>query len=371
MKHKLKTVASVSILGTLLGCAPLMPDAHVARSAAAPLWVQANAVPVKVGAASAVTADMPSHEAMYAMGRAAHGLGQLTLAAQRYAQVLEMVPDHVGALNALAVIYAQSDRIDQALNLFARAGRLAPSAAHLRNNTGYALLLAGRLEEAELTLKLARELDPLSLQALQNLELLKTAQAGRRVANPAALAEHNSDAPKAEPRIVAVVPNVYELRVPARPAAGAVQIATGSTNGGVPKAQALIRELSLSHAPKAGSGLRGVRLEVSNGVGISSLARRTANRLALWGVVTARLTNAKPYRQQKTEIQFVKGQELAAQALQSRLPMAVLAAPADRLDSSVQLRLVLGHDVAGKAIAAWLDGGETQVAIASHGDGWR
>lgn len=114
--------------------------------------------------------------------------------------------------------------------------------------------------------------------------------------------------------------------------------------------------------------LRGVRLEVSNGVGISNLARRTADRLATEGVLTVRLTNAKPYRQAKTEIQFVTGQGLAAQALQSRLPVAACAVAASRLNAGVQVRLVLGHDVTGRALAEWLDAGEEQqVATAMPG----
>ena len=362
MTHKLKTVASVSILGTLLGCTSIMPGGHVAGSAAVPFRVPANVLPVKVGATSAVTPAMPSHVALYTMGRAAHGTGELKLAAHRYEQVLEIVPDHVGALNALAVIYAQSDRTDQALELFARARQLAPSAAHLRNNTGYVLLLVGRLDEAELTLKRARELDPFNVQTLQNLELLKTAQAERQPVNPVVLEG---------PRLVVVAPNVYELQTPSRSAVGAIQVVAGLTGSNLPQEQALSREVKASHAPTAVSGLRGVRLEVSNGAGISYLARRTADRLAVMGVATARLTNARPYLQRKTEIQFVKGQELAAQALQSRLPMAALAIRVSQLDSSVQLRLVLGHDVAGKTIATWLDGGEEQVATATQDGGFR
>jgi len=164
MKHKLNAVASVSMLDTLLGCAQLMPGAPLAGSVAVP-----SRVPVKVAAVSAVTPAMPSDEALYTLGRAAHGAGQLTLAAQRYEQVLKRAPDHVGALNALAVIYAQSDRTDEALKLFARAQQLAPGAAHVHNNTGYALMRAGRLDEAELALKQARELDPFNLQTQQNL----------------------------------------------------------------------------------------------------------------------------------------------------------------------------------------------------------
>lgn len=186
MKRKLKAVASmsvsVSMLGTLLGCAQLMPGARVSGATAAPYQAKAGVVPVKVAAAPTVTPAMSSHEALYTMGRSAHGAGQLALAARRYEQVLKVAPDHVGALNALAVIHAQSDRTDEALKLFARARQLAPGAAHAHNNTGYALLRAGRLDEAERALKLARELDPHSVPTLQNLELLASAQAERQSA---------------------------------------------------------------------------------------------------------------------------------------------------------------------------------------------
>ncbi len=344
MKHKLYAVASVSILGTLLGCAQLMSGALLADSAALP-----SRMPVKVAAVSTVTPAMPSHEALYTMGRAAHGAGQLLLAAQHYAQVLERAPDHVGALNALAVIYAQSDRIDEALELFARALRLAPGAAHVHNNTGYALLRAGRLDEAEGALKLAQELDPSSVQTQQNLKLLANAQA--ELQPSVQMAQLLPIAPSGAqgvttPRLVAVAPNVYALQVSTMPVPGPVPVLM------------------------AGADLRSIRLEVSNGAGSHQLARRTADRLATLGVATARLTNAQPYRQAVTEIQFVAAQCLSAQSLQSRLPVAARMVLASRLESGVQLRLVLGHDVVGKVMAAWLDATERQVASAARGGGW-
>jgi len=184
---------------------------------------------------------------------------------------------------------------------------------------------------------------------------------------------------KAAPTLAVVAPNVYALQVPATLATGAsaatkaAQVAAGPSGSGLSPARALSGEVMLRLAAMAARAeLRGVRLEVSNGVGIGNLARRTADRLATEGVLTVRLTNARPYRQVKTEIQFVTGQALAAQALQSRLPLAARAVPASRLDSGVQLRLVLGHDVAGRAIASWLDAGERQqVATATQGGGWR
>ena len=352
MKFKLNAIASVSLMGTLLGCAPLMPGTPLAGSALAPSRGQASTVPVKVAQASAVTPATPSSDALYTMGLTAHGAGQIALASQRYAQALKIAPDHVGALNGLAVIYAQSDRTDEALKLFARASELAPASAHIRNNAGYALLRDGRLDEAEIALNKARELDPSNAQTQQNLALLASARAADEPAVQAGVGE------RAGPRLVVVAPNVFELQVPtstAAEAAGPVQGTTGPSG----------KDLS------PGTELHGVRLEVSNGVGINKLARRTADRLATEGVLTARLTNALPYRQVRTEIQYVTGLALAAQALQSRMPVATHAVAASRLNAGVQVRLVLGHDMAGRAIAAWLDAEEKQQVATSLEGGWR
>lgn len=342
MKFKLNAVASGCLLGTLLGCAPLTPDARLEGSAMAPVRGQASSVPVKVASASAITPATPSSDGLFTLGLAAHGMGQLALASQRYVQTLKMAPEHLGALNGLAVIYAQSGRTDEALKLFAYAAELAPASAHIRNNAGYALLRAGRLDEAEIALNKARELDPANTQTRQNLALLASAMAKRQSAELAAQPESGD---KDAPRLVVVAPSVFELQMPE----------SASANAAMP----------------ADADLRGVRLEVSNGVGISRLARRTADRLATEGINTSRLTNALPYRQAKTEIQYVAGQALAAQALQSRLPVATATVAADRLQRGTHLRLVLGHDMAGQAITAWLEAEEKQQVATSTQGGWR
>jgi hypothetical protein len=372
MKFKLNAIASVSLLGTLLGCAPLMPGVPLAGSALAPSRGQASTVPVKVAQASAVTPATPSSDALYTLGLTAHGAGQIALASQRYAQALKMAPDHVGALNGLAVIYAQSDRTDEALKLFARASELAPASAHIRNNAGYALLRDGRLDEAEIALNKARELDPSNAQTQQNLALLASAKAKHQSAGLSAPSEAGD---KDGPRLVVVAPNVFELQVPestSAKAAAPAQETTGPLGKEVSPGSAISQELMLRLAAMSASAeLRGVRLEVSNGVGINKLARRTADRLASEGVLTARLTNALPYRQVRTEIQYVTGLALAAQALQSRMPVATHAVAANRLNAGVQVRLVLGHDMAGRAIAAWLDAEEKQQVASSTQGGWR
>ncbi|MBE0474937.1 LytR C-terminal domain-containing protein [Rhodoferax sp.] len=368
MKFKLNAIASACLLGTLLGCAPLTPLAPLADASAVPTRSQTGTVPVKVAPANAVTPETPSAQALYSLGLIAHGAGQLALAGQHYAQALKMVPDHLGALNGLAVIYAQTDRTFDALKLFAYAIELAPASAHIRNNAGYALLREGRLDEAESALNKARELDPNNAQTQQNLALLASARAKHKATE---LAGQPAAGDKDGPRLVVVAPNVFELQAPTNAPAEAGGPAR-ETSAPVGKDLSPGSAISVMPAMSAASDLRGVRLEVSNGVGITRLARRTADRLATEGVKTARLTNAKPYRQAKTEIQYPPDQAQAARALQSRLPVATQIVLAKQLNARVNMRLVLGHDMAGKAITAWLEAAEKlQLATSQQPGGWR
>lgn len=371
MNRKITAAASLSMFGLLLGCAQFAPPAGPA-AAPATSGALTRALPVRVAAAADVTPAMPVPEAWYASGRSAHGAGQLALASGHYEKVLALDADHVGALNALAVVHAQLDRTDEAFRLFARARQLAPDAAHIHNNAGYALMRAGRLEEAEPALKLALALDPQSVPTRQNLELLARAQAERgpvdRAVQLPEAAQPSLPTPAA-PRLVQVGPQVYSLELPAATAAAQAKpepaIAMSADRSEVHKPGGGLPGAAGAGAGTAESGLAGIRLEVSNGAGIARLARRTAERLALASVPTARLTNALPYQQARTEIQFARGQEAAAQALQSRLPLAARVVASGQMPAGMQLRLVLGHDASSQAIAAWLDAPPAQETAAA------
>lgn len=401
------TVATVSVLGTLMACAQMARSPTASSVTGAKWQTSKNGVPVRIAGAPVLPSDAFPVEAIYAQGRAVHGLGQLEQASVHYEQVLRMEPRHVGALNALGVIHAQEGRTGTALDLFARAIALAPEAAYLYNNAGYALLRADLLDEAGLALARAQQLSPENTQTQQNLALL--AQARQQAAATQAVAETPAvpaDIGQVLPpgaRLVTVAPQIYELQASTSRQGQAVQqakavqaIQPGQTlqaaaqtappaqrqpAGEKPSAKgvtvasaaplqpvAAVQQTPLPVGAGAGAlrdTLRGVRLEVSNGVGITNLARRTAGRLASTGVITARLTNARPYRQIKTDIQFGTGQDALAKALQTRLPFAATTTATAQLSGGVQLRLVLGHDLKGRAVAAWLEGSDAQAAILS------
>lgn len=338
--------------GTLLGCAQLSLGPTLSEPVAVP-GPRASVLPL-VQSVERNSSPVSELEGIFIVGRSAHGAGQLALAEERYGQVLKMQPSHLGALNSIAVIYAQTGRIDEALKTFKQALELDPQASHVHNNLGYTLLRGGRLDEAERELKLAHDQNPSSSQTRQNIELLA----------------RSKETLAAGPQLVAIAPHVYELRDPSEHSSTQTQ---ASTAAGVPLSKSTTGVAGpVASQERAISGaLQGVRIEVSNGVGIRYLARRTAERLAPMGVVTARLTNQPRYQQAKTEIQFSAGQGGAADVLATKLPVAVRAVPSARLAGNIQMRLVLGHDLAGKAVAAWLESsGETRVALAAD-DGWR
>jgi len=172
-------IFSVLSASTLLGCAqPSLAPAPLLAAASPQLQTLPRVQPFE-----RISSPVSQAEELFIMGRSAQSAGQLALAEERYAQVLNMQPLHLGALNAIAVIYAQTDRNDKAIEFFRRALELDSKASHVHNNLGYTLLLAGRLPESEAELKLARELSPSSWQTGQNLEVLARTQE-RALAGP-------------------------------------------------------------------------------------------------------------------------------------------------------------------------------------------
>jgi len=373
---KLKTLASLSILGSLMGCSSMLPGDSLGTPNARP----GAAVPVKMALSPPVGTAMAEHEVLYVTGRSAHGVGHFARAVAYYERTLAIKPDHLGALNALGVLHAQEGRTAEALALFDRARVLEPLAAHVHNNMGYALLHAKRLKEAELTLRVARQLDPNSLQILENLDLLAKAEIEHDERNQPtseslqageSIAAQNADHP-AGPHLVAVAPNVFELRTAgpqaieamARAQAVATELSANEPEA-QPQALALSRKLTAGEPAVAQvEQPRPALIEVSNGTGAPRLARRTANKLAPTGVFATRLTNARSFKQSKTLVQYLAGQESVVDALLASLPMPVQAVQVAALVGGAQVRLVLGHDGAGKAIALWAQPDTSRFAAA-------
>jgi hypothetical protein len=86
-----------------------------------------------------------------------------------------------------------------------------------------------------------------------------------------------------------------------------------------------------------------VRLEISNGNGVTGAAARLARSLDGNGVKTVRLTNTRPFTVPLSRIEYQREQQAIAQQLGKRLGL-----PLQKLRGNpayADMRIVLGHDV--------------------------
>ncbi len=160
--------------------------------------------------------------------------------------------------------------------------------------------------------------------------------------------------------LVKVAGNVSELkaRVAAEPAAAPVITAAPNTATAAPApaAPALARA---SKEPMA-------RLEVSNGNGVTGMARRFRNLLGQMGIPVDRLSNDRPFKQVATTIQYSPGFEKEAASLQKALQGKVLLTSKQLASSDV--RLVLGKDAKASLTAAIEAAGLSLVAMQEDTD---
>lgn len=346
---KLKTIAlSVCGVFALGGCASLY------ENSASHAWEVHPDYGVKHGGGTP--------EGLYQLGRHFHLKVDYEPAIAAYRQALERDPGFVKARNGLGVIYAAQGRYEDAIREFQSAIGYGPGTAYLHNNLGYAYLLQGSNERAVKALEEARRLDPGSENVRHNLGLAyqrsitaRTAQlAAKPMASPAATPKTEAQpggalapvvsAPAAGISLVAVEPNIYELQAPAAAVAQETQQAKGSQD-------------------QQAAQLKPYTLEVSNGNGVTGMAKRVAGHLKRIGVSTSRLTNQLPFRQPATEVQYRDGYRAEAGKLASTLDKPVAVVRNDGLRSDIHVRLVLGRDVHNETALFEPESSKAQLAV--------
>lgn len=188
-------------------------------------------------------------------------------------------------------------------------------------------------------------------------------------------------APLSESRIQAVqqVPNRYELREQAQPAARPLQQASvQSKERGLIAAQAAQKPVAVAESrvqpvsSMAAQQVRAVapaakpyRIEVSNGNGVTGMARKVAGFLDGEGYSKARLTNQKPFQVASSQVQYRSGYREQAQTLVLNLPGRPGIAQADNLRGDISIRVVLGKDLAGNV--ANFERGQGKIRLARNG----
>jgi tetratricopeptide (TPR) repeat protein len=343
------------------------------------------------------------------LARYHHERGQLALALGAYAQSLALDVNQLEARNAVAVIEAQQGNLEGARKALVALVNDYPGEAQPHTNLGYVQYLMGDHASAAQTLRRAMALGA-GPKAFQNLQLAEaairpadanqpmTAAAGAgapaaaqasasasaptpalapataAVSAPApaplrapepVLAAAEPESPAYVPRapkptmaispdaqqiasrmeLVQLSPNIFELKQRVAVAA-APEVPAARMNKPAPES---VAQAALAAVPKA-NRVQMARLEVSNGNGVTGMAKRFRSLLGQMGIPVDRLSNDKPYRQVVTTIQYSPGFESQAASLRKALQGKAQLASRQLQNSDV--RLVLGKDAQQSLAAA-------------------
>lgn len=340
-------------------------------------------------------------KAQYALGRYYHGQLRYERAIEAYRRALAMDPGMVDAMNAMGAAYAESGNLALAREQFEAALKLQPESVYTYNNLGFVNYLSGDYPAAVAAYKQALRLDGSHEKARQNLILAMDRMGeGDHIARtstqePVAVVAQTTGevVPQQETRSawVQVSPVIFEMHSAVVPAqqpsrSGAVAgiappVASIATRAADPVA---VREATvISSAPVAPAALEAAAskssapiavkvaqlgtavsaqkvvahvdvkgVEVSNGNGVRGMAAMVARYFSGQGVQQARLTNQKPFSERRTRIEYRPGSAAQAARINGLLPKAAPQVASNNLRPGIQVRLVLGHDLA-RDVAAW------------------
>lgn len=306
---------------------------------------------LKVSPAEQVRHGTNRPEALYAIGRYHQGQMRYDKAIDTYTRLLTEYPDHAEAHNALGIIYANQGRHDAAIGELVKAVEGAPDSASVLNNLGYAYMLQGSVGKAIEAFAAAGQLDPANQRVRDNLDTaLAQSGEGSHVAqsSPPATKSHSETerkitAPAAGMQLITVSTNVYTLQRPDKdPVKTTAPVITPLPQG---VGQIPLEAPAATVATVAPTPKNGMRLEVSNGNGVTGLARKTSTHLTGAGYGKIRMTNEMPYRLAATEIQYRPGFEPQARDLQTTLHPGIPLVASKQLRADIQVRLLLGKDM--------------------------
>ena len=287
-------------------------------------------------------------------------------ALQAWLKAVQAAPDDADLYNALGQAQAGLGDHEAAVQTLQRAVQLAPDQPALHNNLGYALMRAGRAEEARAALQRAMALQPGYVRAAANLRRLDaTATAQLTPSSSAATASNAEPAGAAHavtnPAQATPTANTAELaRIPqpsAPTASNTLPTTTTPAHHAAVTGPATPGTPPTSSAQEPAAARPAPAVEIANGNGVEGMAACMAEALRSRGAVgQTRLRNALPYDTATTVVRYRPGHaqsaQVLAQALAQQLPGGAPAvAGLDRADS-LDLRIVLGHDLRAGGLCA-------------------
>lgn len=288
-----------------------------------------------------------SAENFYHVGEYYQRKKQWLNALEAYQKALSLQTEYVEAHNGLGIVYATLGQYELAIDHFKKAIALDASKSYLHNNLGYAYFLQGTYHEAELAIQTALSNDPRNGKAKKNLTLVHKKMGVDEKSNNPLGTLSNSEAIIPKPsvqsssqihlsqQLIQVAPNIYEFS--AQPKAQR-SIASNAVND-VEHGQ---QETRLQNNIK--QSMQGI--EVSNGNGVTGMARNVAMQLSNAGFGQARLTNHQTFAQAQTEIYHRVSAHALAEKITQLLPGQIKLIASDDLREDINLKILLGQDIA-------------------------
>lgn len=344
----------------------------------------------------------------YTLGKYYFWQNRLVKAQEAFQQALKIQPNSVDALNGMGAVYDRFGQFEDAQRFYRQALSITPEAAYIWANLGYSLLLEGRVVMAVALLEKTVKMDPSNTMAahhlaLANEKLAKLAAISPEIRNGlpilASTAIHFPEesaaaytklkpsiaAEEAKPdgsSVVTVIPhesvkysNVIQAVVPARNRSPdtvlsrqhVASTASHSEINAVRATMASVAKPDVSHHESYVSSVSRevvtpafgrIRVEISNGNGVTGMAKALKIAMKPDGVNVTRLTNALPFNKPHTVIICANEMQQVAKALARLLPGNPSITIASVVNRNVEIRVVLGED----AVMAWSNSKESKVA---------
>lgn len=336
MEYKRKLLPLLIAAGFASGCAYMQPKP------------QADGNAMRIESTMKVSGTSAKAASMYQLGRYYQAQNRYEQAIAAYQKSLAADAQYSESYNGLGVIYSRQAQYDAAIAEFTRALALAPQADHIHNNLGYAQYLQGDNVAAIASFEQALQINPQNQRAAKNLVL---AQA--KLGMPLMTAATGDKAQLANPEPTRNTQDAWEVKAP-QPSAGALEQRGQIVRAEQPALEVkqiapAVYELRRYETPTAevpSARLQVGKIEVSNGNGVLGMAKRVGGYLKQEGFTTSRITNHRPFNVEKTQVQYRSGFQAQARALQAKIPGEPTLVQRDDLRSGIDLRLVLGQDLA-------------------------
>lgn len=295
-----------------------------------------------------------SAEENYLIGRGHHLALRPQQALAYYQAALRAAPGHVSTLNGMAVLHGEQGRLNQAIAIWENlaGATIGSESAYLLVNLGHAYVLRGETARGQELLEQACLRDPLNPrawehlgQALEKMGQPKRAQAMLRQA--AALRRHDIQSDYAVARAAGAPPSDGASKSTqdedGRWARTEI-IPDASGTLVVRRIEPAVKALA-SAAPANFGG--NVLFEISNGNGVTGMARAVSREVAQGSAYAVRLSNQKGFSVRRTRVEYKvafknEAERLAGDYGGARVVQVGKSARAD-------IRLVLGRDLLKRA----------------------